>query len=72
MNAAYRYVVTLCGYLMLSLSVTQAGATTLDQSVLNVIDTNPDPNIFEAALSADEQDVDIGGTTVHALIYKDD
>ncbi len=50
----------------------QAEATTLPQSVLNVVDTNADPNIFEADLSADEQDVMIDGTTVHALIYKDD
>jgi FtsP/CotA-like multicopper oxidase with cupredoxin domain len=48
-----------------------AGATTLSQTVFNVVDTNPDPNIFEAALSAAEQDVDINGTAVHAMIYKD-
>ncbi len=35
-------------------------------------DTNPDPNIFEAYLTADEQDVIINGTTVHAMVYKDD
>ncbi len=50
----------------------QAGATTLPQSVLDVVDTNPAANVFQAELSADEQDVDIDGTTVHALIYKDD
>jgi len=49
-----------------------AGATTLSDPVLNVVDTNPDPHIFQAALSADEQDVNMNGTTVHALIYKDD
>ena len=49
-----------------------AGATTLSQSFLNVVDTNPDPHIFEAALSADEQVVNINGTEVDALIYKDD
>lgn len=48
-----------------------ASATTLSQTVLNVVDTNPDPKVFEADLSVDEQDVNIGGTTVHALIYKD-
>ncbi len=46
-------------------------ATTLFRPVLEVVDTNPAPHIFEAELSADEQDVLIGGTTVHALIYKD-
>ena len=43
----------------------------LSQTVLDVVDINPDPNVFEASLSVDEQDVNIGGTTVHALIYKD-
>jgi FtsP/CotA-like multicopper oxidase with cupredoxin domain len=47
------------------------GVEPLSQSVLEVVDINPDPNIFEASLSADEQDVSIAGTTVHALIYKD-
>lgn len=49
----------------------QLGTTPLSQQVTDVIDTNPDPKIFEAELIADEQDVNIGGTTVHALIYKD-
>ena len=57
---------------MICSGVPSANATTLSQPILNVVDTNPDPNIFEAALSADEQDVNINGTTVHALIYKDD
>ncbi len=47
-------------------------ATTFSKPVINVVDTNPDPKVFEAAISADEQDVVINGTTVHALIYKDD
>ena len=46
-------------------------STTFNRPVLQVVDTNPDPAIFEAELSADEQDVDIDGTIVHALIYKD-
>lgn len=57
--------------LVLVLGIPQAGATSLSQSVLDVIDTNPDPNVFEASLSVDEQDVNINGTTVHTLIYKD-
>jgi FtsP/CotA-like multicopper oxidase with cupredoxin domain len=47
-------------------------ATTFSRPVLDVVDINPDPAIFEAELSADEQDIDINGTTVHALIYKDE
>ena len=43
----------------------------LSQTVIDVVDINPDLNVFEASLSVDEQDVNIGGTTVHALIYKD-
>ena len=35
-------------------------------------DVNPDPDVFECYLTADEQDVTIGGATVHALVYKDD
>lgn len=34
-------------------------------------DVNPDPNIFEAHFTADEQDVTIGGATVKAMVYKD-
>jgi FtsP/CotA-like multicopper oxidase with cupredoxin domain len=47
------------------------GNTPLTQAVLDVVDTNPDPGVFEAAFSVDEQDVNIDGTTVHTLIYKD-
>ncbi|GJL54196.1 MAG: hypothetical protein NPIRA02_13280 [Nitrospirales bacterium] len=41
-------------------------------SLVSATDVNPDPNIFEAYLTADEQDVMIDGTTVHALVYRDD
>jgi FtsP/CotA-like multicopper oxidase with cupredoxin domain len=47
------------------------GTTPLTPGVVDVVDTNPDPNVFEASLSVDEQDVMIDGTTVHSLIYKD-
>lgn len=67
-----RSIFTILCLLISFAGIQTAGATTLSQSVLNVVDTNPDPNIFQAALSADEQDVDINGTIVHALIYKDD
>ena len=41
------------------------------QQLLPATDTNPDPNIFEAYLNADEQDVTIAGATVHAQVYRD-
>jgi len=45
--------------------------TVFSRPLLNVLDTNPDPSVFEAELTVDEQDVLIDGTNVHALIYKD-
>ena len=61
MMTASKYVSIVLGILALSLGVPQAGATTLPQSVVNVVDTNPAHGVFEAELSADEQDVDIDG-----------
>src|SRR5882762_6879502 len=40
--------------------------------IISATDINPDPNIFEAYLTAQEQDVTISGQTVHAMVYKDD
>lgn len=40
--------------------------------IITATDINPDPNIFEAYLTAQEQDVTIAGQTVHAWVYKDD
>jgi FtsP/CotA-like multicopper oxidase with cupredoxin domain len=40
--------------------------------VVSATDVNADSNIFEAYLTADEQDVIIGGATVHAMVYRDD
>ncbi|MCU1268599.1 MAG: multicopper oxidase type 3 [Acidobacteria bacterium] len=40
--------------------------------IISATDINPDPNIFEAYLTAQEQDVTIAGQTVHAMVYKDD
>ena len=51
--------------------VENAAATVLNRQVVNVVDTNPDPHVFEAELSADEQTASINGTEVDALIYKD-
>jgi FtsP/CotA-like multicopper oxidase with cupredoxin domain len=47
-------------------------STQAKAQVVSATDTNPDPNIFEAYLTADEQDVIIGGATVHAMVYRDD
>ncbi len=51
--------------------IESADAAVLSHPVVNVVDTNPDPNVFQAELSADEQTASINGTEVHALIYKD-
>ena len=56
---------------VLAVGIHRAQATTLSQPVLDVVDTHPHPQVFEADLSVDEQDVNIGGTTVHTIIYKD-
>jgi len=40
--------------------------------LVSATDVNPDPDIFEAYLTADEQDIVIDGITVHALVYRDD
>lgn len=72
MTIIQRFIFTIFCFFITLTGIQPASATTLSQSVFNVVDTNPDPHIFEAALSADEQDVNINGTTVHALIYKDD
>ena len=47
------------------------GIEPISRAVIDVIDVNPDPNIFEASLSVDEQNADIDGTIVKSLIYKD-
>jgi len=49
-----------------------AWGSTLNKKVLGVVDTNPDPSVFEAELSAIEKTVLIDGHTVKALIYRDD
>jgi FtsP/CotA-like multicopper oxidase with cupredoxin domain len=72
MNVTLRLVALLFSLSLITGLRTANATTTFSRPVLNVVDINPDPAIFEAELSADEQDVDIGGTTVHALIYKDD
>jgi len=35
-------------------------------------DVNPDPRIFEAYLTADEHEIPINGTLVHAMVYRDE
>ncbi|MDH3256895.1 MAG: multicopper oxidase family protein, partial [Nitrospinota bacterium] len=72
MKLKHKYLFVLFSVLFIFLYIQSVGATTLPQSVFNVVDTNGSATVFEANLSADEQDVDIDGTTVHAMIYKDD
>jgi FtsP/CotA-like multicopper oxidase with cupredoxin domain len=38
----------------------------------SVVDTSADPNVIEINLSSDEKDVLIGGTNVHAFVFKDE
>ena len=40
--------------------------------LLSATDVNPDPNIFECDLTANERDVTIGGANVHATVYNDE
>jgi len=51
-------------------SVPQA-VSVLSQPLVEVVDTNPAPNVFEAELVVEEQDVSINGTVVHTAMYKD-
>ncbi len=71
MNIREGLGLTLFAVVVLVLGFHSAWASTITKSVVNVRDINPDPNIFEAELSADEQTVMIGGHVAHALIYKD-
>ena len=47
------------------------GTGPLSRNTIDVVDVNPNPTIFEASLSVDELDVDIDGTIVHSLVYRD-
>jgi len=71
MGIASKRLVFACFFLMLS-GLQQASASVFSRPVLNVVDIDPTPGVFEAQLTVDEQDVDIDGTTVHAIMYKDD
>jgi FtsP/CotA-like multicopper oxidase with cupredoxin domain len=48
------------------------GGSSASAGVVPATDGNDDPHVFEAYLTADELDVTIDGTTVHALVYRDD
>ena len=41
-------------------------------ALISATDVNPDPNIFECFLNANEKDVTIAGANVHATVYNDD
>jgi len=71
MEITNKHLVFGC-FLLALLGFQQAGASVFSRPVLNVVDIDPAPGVFEAQLSVDEQDVDIDGTTVHAIMYKDD
>lgn len=60
------------GLTLLILWSTSVLGSTLNKQVLNVVDVNPDPTVFEAELSAVEIPVEIDDQTVSALIYRDD
>ncbi len=40
-------------------------------ALYSVTDVNPDPNIFECYLNANDKDVTIAGSNVHATVYRD-
>ncbi len=67
MNRHAHVVIGALAFLMTGLFATRASA-----DLISATDVNPDPNIFEAYLTAVEKDVTIGGKTVHAMVYKDD
>lgn len=57
---------------LLTLTISLLASSQLKGQVVSATDVNVDPNIFEAYLTADEQDVTIAGATVHAMVYRDD
>ncbi len=65
--AGHRYALVLLG----AIGAQQTSAAMLSHPLLDVVDINPKPRVFAAALRLDEQEINIGGTAVHVLIYKD-
>ena len=65
-----RHAQTLIG--ALAMLVAAAFAPSAHADLFSVTDVNPDPNIFECDLTASEKDVTIAGSTVHAMVYKDE
>ena len=61
---------TILGILLITISLVIC--SNVNAQVVSATDVNGDPNIFEAYLTADEQDVTIAGATVHAMVYRDD
>lgn len=68
----HRSRISSLGFILAIFWAGQANASTLNKSVLQVVDTNPDPNIFEAELSAVENPVIIDGQYVETLVYRDE
>ena len=57
---------------ILVITISSVICSKVNAQVVSATDVNGDPNIFEAYLTADEQDVIIAGATVHAMVYRDD
>jgi FtsP/CotA-like multicopper oxidase with cupredoxin domain len=57
---------------ILVITISSVICSKANAQVVSATDVNGDPNIFEAYLTADEQDVTIAGATVHAMVYRDD
>ena len=56
----------------LAILIAAALAPSANADLFQTADVNPDPNIFECVITAIERDVTIDGSTVHALVYKDE
>ena len=56
----------------LAILIAAALAPSAKADLVQTVDVNPDPNIFECFITAIERDVTIDGSTVHALVYKDE
>ena len=56
----------------LAILIAAALAPSAKADLVQTVDVNPDPNIFECYITAIERDVTIDGSTVHALVYKDE
>jgi FtsP/CotA-like multicopper oxidase with cupredoxin domain len=56
----------------LALLIAAALTPSAKADLVQTVDVNPDPDVFECYITASERDVTIDGSTVHALVYKDE